>query len=130
MRNLGQYLGEGTQRDDAGNSLDYRVEMTIEPAEGGIRMAFRHVFHDEDKSDNLQSLIFAVTAPSIFNFKTEMGTGTGYFTNDILHYRIPKAGSAVEVTLFFSSEGVRVAGSTERDQEGRYVMWDERLERA
>ena len=37
---------------------------------------------------------------------------------------------AVEVTYFFGPEGVRVAGSSEKNRAGHYIMWDERLARA
>ncbi len=131
MKNLGQYVGDGTWRDDAGETKRYRVEMTIEPAEGGARLAFRHIFGEEpDQPDILQSFEFTIVAPSILRFELGDMVGRGYFADDLLHYTIPIPGNAVEVTYFFADGGIRVAGSAEKNAAGRYIMWDEVLERA
>lgn len=130
MRNLGQYVGEGTWRDDAGESRRYRIEMTLEPAEGGLRQAFRHIFFEGDEPDVLQSMEFKVHAPSILSFTMGDLTGRGFYTADVLHYTIPVPGNAVQATHFFDRRGVRVVGSAEKNKAGRFVMWEELLERA
>ena len=127
---LGRFEGEGVWRDEAGDSRRYRVEMALADLPGGgLRCSFRHTFFEEDTPEVVQSLDFVAGSESILSFRMQglPYAGRGYFGRDLLHYTIPIPGNSVEVTHFFTSDGVVVAGSSERNSRGRYIMWEERL---
>jgi|KBSMisStandDraft_5_1062788.scaffolds.fasta_scaffold87065_2 hypothetical protein len=110
---LGRFEGEGVWRDEAGDSHRYRVEIALaDLSGGGLRCSFRHTFFEEDTPDVVQSLDFVAGSESILSFRMQglPCVGRGYFGRHLLHYTIPIPGKSVEVTHFFTSDGVVVAG--------------------
>jgi len=130
-RAAGRFAGQGVWRDDAGDSHRYDIEMSLAGTPGkGLELAYRHVFFEEaDTPDVDVSFVLTETAPSILTFKLPglPVEGRGYSVSDLLHFTIPVPGNTIEVTMFFGDATVRVAGSSERNSAGRYIMWDETL---
>lgn len=129
---LGRYEGEGTWRDETGESQTYTVEMTLSARDGdGLTIAYRHVFAADDEPDVALSIDLRCDAPSILSFELPglPVKGRGYHSGDFLHYTIPIPGNAVEVTLFVTADGARLAGSSQKNSAGRYIMWEERLKK-
>ena len=129
---LGRYEGEGTWRDETGECQNYAVEMTLSARDSdGLTIAYRHVFAEDDVPDVAVSIDLICDAPCIlsFEFPGLPVKGRGYYSGDLLHYTIPIPGNAVEVTLFFTADGARLAGSSQKNSAGRYIMWEERLDK-
>ncbi|MGI3165058.1 hypothetical protein [Pseudooceanicola sp. 200-1SW] len=127
----GRFQGQGTWRDEAGDSHRYQVEMTLEARDEGLHLSFTHVFTEEPETEDVSfALVLRPEAPSILGFSIPgLPPGRGYYAEDLLHYTLPLPGNAVEVSCFFTASGCRVAGSSERNKAGRFIMWDERLSR-
>lgn len=129
----GQYTGAGAWRDEAGTGHAYAVSLTLEARAGGLGLAFRHVFHEEDNQPDVTlDLTLVPRASSILG--ADMGglAVRGYWDDDtgVLGYAIPIPGNLVEATYVFDSDGTaRVAGSSEKNAAGHFIMWTERLAR-
>lgn len=130
---LGSYKGKGIWRDDAGGTRRYTIDMSLSLSESGeLRQSFRHLFYEEDDAVIEQDLTFTPKADSILAFDLP-GTGIagrGYYSPRLLHYTIPLPGNNVEVTYFFTPDGTAtIAGSSEKNADGNYIMWEEHLSR-
>ncbi|MBV7378587.1 hypothetical protein [Maritimibacter dapengensis] len=127
----GTWIGEGRWRDSVGESHAYHVRLTLRRHESGVSVAFRHDFVEEAEQDAVElSLDLDETAPAILSADV-LGVGgvRGYMLDDMLHYTLPIPGNAVEATYVFFGDTCIVAGSSEKNAAGHYIMWDERLTR-
>lgn len=128
----GSYAGSGEWRDDAGGHHRYDVTLTLEARTGGLGLTFRHVFPEEpDQPDVNFDVTLEGRAPSILAFDLGGLAGRGFWDDDtgLLHYAIPIPGNLVEATYRFHDGGCLVAGSSEKNAAGHYIMWTETLAR-
>lgn len=128
----GRYTGQGEWRDETGAHHAYEVTLTLEARAGGLGLGFRHVFHEEhDQPDVNFDVTLAVRAPSILGFDLGGLAGRGYFdeATGTLAYAIPIPGNHVEASYRFADGACLVAGSSEKNAAGHYIMWTETLTR-
>ena len=129
----GDYTGTGTWRDATGAQHRYQVTLTLAPRGDGLGLTFRHVFHEEEEQPDVAlDLTLAPTAPGLLGFDLGGLAGRGYWdeTTAVLAYHIPLPGNLVEATYVFADGSARVAGSSEKNAAGHFIMWTETLQRA
>jgi len=130
---IGTYSGQGEWHDSAAVSHRYKVEMRIEQLPSGdFRQWFKHTFFEEGNSVIEQTVEYSFTKNGIFNLSL-VGTpiqGRGYCSQDACHYSLPVQQNLVEVTQFFHEDGkIRILGSAEKNAQGNYIWWEERVAR-
>lgn len=135
---LGSYLGEGVWHDSANVSHRYLVEMRIEKMiNGNIRQWYKHTFFEEQNQPKPQpdiegTIEFAFRQNGIFDviligapFK-----GRGYCSTEFCHHAIPIPNNQVEVTQLFDAAGtIKTIGSAEKNIQGNYIWWEEKVSR-
>ncbi len=98
---------------------------------GDIQQWFKHVFFEEDGHATEQTLIYSPKENGIFLLKLSgppIG-GRGYCSQDTCHYTLQVPNNQVEVTQSFYNKGkIGVVGSAEKNFQGRYIWWEEKLE--
>ena len=126
----GRYDGEGRWVDETGETKPYQIDLRIEPIEGGrVRKWFKHDFVEEGMATE-QAVIFEPRAGGVLGVSMDGPpiTGRGYFTGDALHYELDVPNNRIEVSLFFLEAGaVSVIGSSQKNAQGRFIWWTERL---
>ena len=126
----GRYDGEGRWVDETGETKPYKVDLRIEPIEGGrVRKWFRHDFVEEGLVTE-QAVILEPRAGGVLGVSMDGApvTGRGYFTGEVLHYELDVPNNRVEVSLVFSQTGVvSVTGSAQKNGLGRFIWWTEQL---
>ena len=127
---FGRYVGAGQWHDEAGESRPYRVEMRLDALDdGAVRQWFRHDFYEEG-SVTEQALRLQPRVHGVYEVSLEGTTiaGQGYAAAEAFHHVLRVPGNLVEVTHVFHADGsARVYGSAEKNQEGRFVWWEESL---
>jgi hypothetical protein len=127
---LGRYEGEGAWVDETGETKRYNVEMKIEARpDGCINKWFKHDFIEEGVVTE-QAVILEPRGAGVLGVSMDVApiTGRGYFTGDALHYELEIPGNRVEVSALFDEDGsVAVFGSSEKNKEGHFIWWRERL---
>ena len=126
----GRYGGEGRWVDETGETKSYKIDLRIEPVEDGrVRIWFSHDFVEEGIVTE-QAVIFEPRAGGVLGVAMDGApvTGRGYFTGEALHYELDVPSNRVEVSLVFSQTGaVSVSGSAQKNAQGRFIWWTERL---
>jgi hypothetical protein len=127
---LGRYEGEGVWVDETGKTKPYIIEMRIEVRpDGRFNKWFKHDFVEEGVATE-QFVVLEPRGAGVLGISMDVApiTGRGYFTGDALHYELEIPGNRVEVSMLFNESGsVTVVGSSEKNKEGRFIWWRERL---
>lgn len=126
----GQFHGQGTWRDSAGNTGDYQAFLTNRVTDDGFDVIQKHI-HDGKAS----SLTFKLgrVAPYIYRVEAAgQDGGFGFIMNDVLRFFVNNhLGSITEIGFQAKAPGVLAAyGFTNRNSHGHYIMWHETLQRA
>jgi hypothetical protein len=127
---LGRYEGEGVWVDETGQTKLDNIEMRIEVRpDGRFNKWFKHDFVKEGIATE-QFVVLEPRGAGVLGVSMDVApiTGRGYFTGDALHYELEIPGNRVEVSVLFNESGsVTVVGSSEKNKEGRFIWWRERL---
>ena len=128
---VGSYSGEGVWHDNAEISHKYKIEMRLEKLpNGNFRQWFKHVFFEEGNQVIEQTADYVFSKNGIFSLSL-VGTplnGRGYCSKDACHYSLPLPNNLVEVTQFFSDDGtIKNIGSAEKNAQGNYIWWEEKV---
>jgi len=127
---LGRYEGAGAWVDETGQTKPYNIEMKIEARpDGRFSKWFKHDFVEEGVVTE-QAVLLEPRGAGVLGVSMDVApiTGRGYFTGDALHYELEIPGNRVEVSVLFDESGsVAVLGSSEKNKEGRFIWWRERL---
>ena len=128
---LGSYSGTGRWCDETGKSQAYSVAMSLARSDDALILSFKHVFDEEPGTDDLNMSLTLKTwpkSPTLLTFDVGQIQGRGYVDNDLLHYDIPLPDTLATATYRFTTDGrCLVNGSSDRNADGNYIMWTERL---
>src|SRR5688500_16626813 len=107
------------------------IELSLrELPDGSIEQWFKHVFTHEGAAAVEPERQCVPKANGARHVRTGGAplTGRGYRAADACRYFRTVPGNLVEVTQFCETGGAsRALGSAERNSEGRYIWWEERI---
>ena len=125
----GSYEGAGAWVDIAGESMRYRILQKIEVGKTALRVEYEHNFFEEGKTTNGE---FVLERLSETLLRVRMGgahVGHGYVFGHFLHFHVHPAEAYVQVSYRLSEGKMLVAGSSTKNAQGRYIAWNETLQR-
>ena len=126
----GDYAGNGFWVDVAGESKRYRIVQVIDVRESEICVRYEHDFFEEGTKTQGTFVLLRAGEQLLSVRMNGSQVGNGYIFGDVLHYHIRVGDAYVEVGYRGTERGMLVTGSSTKNAQGRFIAWQETLEKA
>ena len=125
----GNYAGSGFWVDVAGESKRYRIAQTIDVRESEICIRYEHDFFEEGTKSQGTFVLLRASEQLLSVRVNGSQVGNGYIFGDVFHYHIRVGDAYVEVGYCITERGLLVTGSSTKNAQGRFIAWQETLEK-